>query len=173
LSEQGFQATLPSAGPLLYDGLPEEVGEDHPSRGDVASLFIDRALKDPAGGRLVHGIGAGEVVRVRRDEVWLQQSVNAREPLRALLELFGALHEVHEPNEGVIRRIVLEKLLYSNADAVQLHAADIAAKLLGLYDHARAEDPADKRENDATETAEQTPATDNVKPFPTQKQGER
>ena len=76
-------------------------------------------------------------------------------------------------NEGVIRRIVLEKLLYSNADAVQLQAADIAAKLLGLYDHAKTEDPADKHENDATETAEQTPATDNVKPFPTQKQGER
>lgn len=74
-------------------------------------------------------------------------------------------------NEPAIRRIVLEKMLYSNADAVQLQAADIAAKLLGLYDHPKAEDTTDKHENDAAKTAEQTPATDNVKPFPTQKQG--
>jgi hypothetical protein len=74
-------------------------------------------------------------------------------------------------NEGVIRRIVLEKLLYSNADAVQLQAADIAAKLLGLYDHAKVESTDSSSANAVREAPEQPPSTDNVKPFPTQKQG--
>ncbi|HOE67894.1 MAG TPA: hypothetical protein PLO62_15350 [Candidatus Hydrogenedentes bacterium] len=44
-----------------------------------------------------------------------------------------------ELNETTIRRIVLHKMLHGSTDAVQLQAAEIACKLLGLFDADRHE----------------------------------
>lgn len=46
----------------------------------------------------------------------------------------NAPHTSIELSEDLVKRVVLEKLLYTSNELVQIQAADIAAKLLGMYD---------------------------------------
>jgi hypothetical protein len=73
----------------------------------VAALLGGAADEDAARGRLVDGVGGGEVARVDGGEVRLEHPVDADDPLDALLRRLRRFQQRHELDEGRARRLRL------------------------------------------------------------------
>jgi hypothetical protein len=82
----------------------------------------------------------------------------------------SAAHTQAELSEDLVKRVVLEKLLYTSNELVQIQAADIAAKILGMYDRKRrteGEDTASEKPEGAAPTAQDVLGAlgDKITPF--------
>jgi hypothetical protein len=62
----------------------------------VPLLIVDAVSQDASSRGLVNRIGAGQVVAIRRQEVRLQNRVDADQPLHRLILPLGLLERVHE-----------------------------------------------------------------------------
>ena len=70
--------------------------KDRVAGRDVPLLVADAAHQDSSGRRLVDRVGAGQMVAIRRQEMRVQDRVDADQPLHGLIWSLRFLQTVHE-----------------------------------------------------------------------------
>src|SRR5204862_1473956 len=91
------------AGPPLGVAV-EQLLEHHRRGGDVTALLGEATIEDPARRRLVHRVRRGQVSFVGRDQVWLQDAIDAHDALYRLVAGLATVEQVHEGGEAGVRR---------------------------------------------------------------------
>ncbi len=149
----------PARGPALGQGAVDPPEEAKQRFGEAVDLYYQQrygealAIFDSLARQFP---GNPNIEQGRREcmEAMRRPSLPPPEKRRILAEA--------ELDEDVVRRVILDKLMNSHSDAVQLQAAELAARLLGILDRNAGRPEVPDAEGDVgapSEIENETPAT--------------